>query len=108
MKINLTHSLEFFIPRDPNLIIPPMFLQNVTLNNNKQNAFFNYHFINLSSSSSNNPNLTFAIHLEMKPMDLNLSYLLIYQFDHKSQINSFDDWIIFCPHSQFSLFLLIV
>jgi hypothetical protein len=100
MKINLTDSIEFFIPRDPNLIIPPMFLQNVTFDNEKH-SLFNYHFINFSRT---NPNLTFSVHFEMQPLNSNLSYLLIYKFDDKPQLNSMDNWTILHPSSEFSLF----
>jgi hypothetical protein len=100
MKINLTDSIEFFIPRDPNLIIPPMFLQNVTFNNETY-SLFNYHFINFSRT---NPNLTFSVHFEMQPLNSNLSYLLIYKFDDKPQLDSMDNWTILHPSSKFSLF----
>jgi hypothetical protein len=100
MKTNLTDPIQFIIPRDPNLIIPPMFLQNVTFNNENQ-FLFNYHFINFSQA---NLNLTFSIHFEMKPLNSNLSYLLIYKFDDKPQLDSMDNWKILSPESQFSLF----
>jgi hypothetical protein len=94
INTNSTHSIEFFIPRDPNLILPPMFLQNVT-SLNKPNLFFHFHQINLTKSSD----LTFAVHLQLSPLDLNLSYLLIYKFDDKPEWNQMDGQTIFCPSS---------
>ncbi len=92
INTNMNNSIEFFIPRDPNFIIPSMFLQNV-LSMNKKNFLFNLHLINLTQ---NNPNLTFSVHLEMQPMNLNLSYLLIYKFNDRPQLNSMDGWKVFC------------
>jgi len=68
-----------------------MFLQHVT-----DKTYFNYHFINLTTQ---NPTLTFAIHFEIKPLNHSLAYLLIYKFDRKPRIKSFDNWIPFCPFS---------
>ena len=97
INTNLTNPIEFFIPRDPNLIIPSMFFQNVTLNN-ETNLLFNFHLINLTK---NNPNLTFSIHFEMHPLDSNLSYLLIYKFDDKPQLNSMDGSTFLCRSGKF-------
>ena len=97
INTNFTNLVEFFIPRDPNLIIPPMFLQNVT-SNNEQNFLFNYHLINLTKT---NPNLTYSSHFELHPLNINLSYLLIYKFDDKPQLNSMNGWKFLCPLSKF-------
>jgi hypothetical protein len=81
-----------------------MFPQNVTLNNGKHFTF-HYHTFNFSQT---NPNLTFSIHFELHPLNRNLSYLFIYQFDDQPQFNSIDNWTLFCPSGQLhflSLFL---
>jgi hypothetical protein len=94
-----TNSIEFFIPQDPNLIIPSMIYQNVTLINEK-NFLFYFFQINLTKT---NPNLTYSIHLEIHPFKLNISYLIIYQFDQIPLFNSRDNWRLFCPSSKFYL-----
>lgn len=88
-QTNFTDPIEFFIPRDPNLRIPDMFQQNVI----GLNEFFHYHSIDLIQ---NNPNVSYSLHLEMQPMNINLSYLLIYQFDEQPQWNSLKNWTYFC------------
>jgi hypothetical protein len=104
IKTNFTNPIEFFIPRDPNLILPSMFFQNVTSINNTNLLLFHFHALNLTQT---NPNLTFSIHLEIHPLDTNLSYLLIYKFDDKPQLNSFDGSKLFCPSSSFVFLNLI-
>lgn len=98
--MNFTDPIEFVISRDPNLIIPSMFAQNVTRLTNEERDLFHYHRINLTQ---NNPNLTYSLHLEIQPMNVNLSYLLIYQFDQKPQLHSLDNWTYLCPAGLFSL-----
>ena len=88
-----TNRIELFIPRDPNWLIPPMFLQNVTENNSKD-LFIKYHQLSLSTT---NRKLTFSIHLEVHPINKNLSYFFMYQFDTQPQFQSIDQWIFFCP-----------
>lgn len=80
---NFTNSIEFFIPRDPNLLIPSMFFQNVTILNEK-NLLFHFYSFNLTQT---NGNLTYSIHFEIEPLNTNISYLLIYEFDHKLRLN---------------------
>ena len=94
VRINTTtsNSIEFFIPRDPNLIIPPMFSQNV-IELNDLKIFFSYHLINLTRT---NPDLTYSFHLEFSPMKLSLSYFLIYQFNDRPEVNSINNWTLFC------------
>ena len=105
-QTNFTNPIEFFIPRDLNLRISEMFQQNVTELNNEKKEFFHYHQINLTR---NNPNLTYSFHLEIQPMNINLSYLLIYQFDDRPQWNSLNNWTYFCPEGLSSIccFILI-
>ena len=90
------HPIELIIPRDPNRIIPPMTLQNVTsLADSSHRQVFNLHFINITSQ------LPISIHLEMHPFNASLAYLVIYRFDSAPQLNSsihlIDGWTFFCP-----------
>ncbi|UJR06918.1 hypothetical protein I4U23_011207 [Adineta vaga] len=78
------NPIEFFIPRDPNLNIPEMFLQNLT-NLNKKHLQFHFYLFNLTKN--------YSIHFEIHPLQINISYLLIYEFDHKPQINLIENWI---------------
>ncbi|CAF1385787.1 unnamed protein product [Adineta ricciae] len=88
--------MEFFIPRDPNKLIPPMFFQNVTrMNENK--LLFHFYSFELTKS---NENQTFSIHFEIHPLNSNISYLLIYQFDHKPRIHSIQNWTYLCPSNS--------
>ncbi len=93
IQTNDANRIEFFIPRDPNLQVPAMFLQNVT-SYNETDAFFNYHSVNLTRT---NPNLTYSVHFELHPLHVNVSYLFIYQFDAQSQFHSMHNWTFFCP-----------
>lgn len=98
------NCIEFFIPRDVNLEISSMFLQNVSSNSTNQimnnNDQFNLHWINITQMNSN---VSFSIHFEMHPLNESLSYMLIYKFDQIPQLNSsfeqIDGWTIFCPQS---------
>jgi hypothetical protein len=78
-----TNPVEFLIPRDPNLVISRMSNHNVT----GKNVLFNYHQVNLTQL---NLNLTYSIHFELRPSHSNLSYLLIYRFDHQPKLYAFD------------------
>ena len=95
-----TNPIEFFIPRDPNVVVPLMYFQNATLNNEKKSLFLYYHI----KFPPKNLNLTFSVHFEMKPVDLGLSYLIIYKFDLTPQFTSsiklIDGWTIFSPSSK--------
>ncbi len=93
IKTDQNNRIEFFIPRDPNLPIPPMFLQNVT-SMNRMDLLFNYHLINLTQSYLN---LTYSIHLELHPLNINRSYFLMAKFDDRPKLHSMDNWTIFCP-----------
>jgi hypothetical protein len=104
VRTTVQNSIEFFIPRDCNFNISPMFMQNVSsatadpLINNRQ---FNLHFINISQS---NPNITISIHFEMHPLNNSLGYMLIYKFDQIPQLNSsinyIDGWSMLCARSK--------
>jgi len=104
VKANDTHPIEIMIPRDPNLVIPPMILQNVTSNDSTPHQqLFNLHYVNLTSS------LSISIHIEIQPLDNNgIAYLLIYKFDQIPQLNDstnqIDGWTIL-NSSNFNYFL---
>ncbi|CAF1401522.1 unnamed protein product [Adineta steineri] len=101
LRTNLNEKIELIIPRDPNIIIPSMTLQNVTSIQTKSHyQIFNLHFINLQQSQSVN-NRSVSLIFEMKPLDITQSYLLIYRFDSSPQLNSsinqIDGWSLLCP-----------
>jgi hypothetical protein len=105
-QTNQNQSIHLFIPRDPNLIIPSMNLENVTsINSTIHNLIFYLNYINITSS------LLISIHIEMKPLNINLAYLFIYKFDQTPQLNSsinqIDGWTLFCPSGKFSFDLFI-
>ena len=90
------HRIEMMIPRDPNVVIPPMALQNVTFADASPNRqLFNLHFVNITSQ------LPISLHLEMRPLNPNIAYLFVYRFDSAPQLNSttnlIDGWTAFCP-----------
>ncbi len=92
IETDLDNPIEIIIPRDPNLLIPPMIFQNVT----SHNQSYYYKFIDIKQTQPNE-NLTISIHFEIHPLDKNLSYLFIYQYDHPLQLNQLDGWALFCP-----------
>ncbi|CAF3639039.1 unnamed protein product [Rotaria sp. Silwood1] len=102
LPTNVDHPIEFFIPRDPNLLMPPMILQNVTSMNGDQS--FHLHFVNMTQFLINN-NLTVSLHFEIRPLNTSLGYLFIYKFDSSPQldssINRIDGWSLLCPSSKF-------
>ena len=90
------HRIEMIIPRDPNVAIPPMTLQNVTFADASPNRqLFNLHFVNITSQ------LPISLHLEMRPLNPSIAYLFVYRFDSAPQLNStvnlIDGWTAFCP-----------
>jgi hypothetical protein len=87
VKTNSNKSIQIIIPRDPNLTIPPMILQNVT---NKTS------YMKLIDLKQNQPNenLTVSIHFQFHPSNTNLSYLFFYQFDQLSRTHGTN---LFCP-----------
>ena len=100
VRTDPSHPIEIVIPRDENLLVPPMMLQNVTSASLVAHAqTFNLHFVNLSSLTS-----SFSIHLQLRPLNSNLSYLLIYKFDQSPRLNSsisdIDGWSLLCPSSE--------
>ena len=97
---NLDQPIELIIPRDPNVIIPLMNLQNVTTIT-KHNQSFYLHYNNLTRKN----NLTISFHLEIHPLNTSLAYLFIYNFDRAPSLNQsidrMDGWTLFCPSSKF-------
>ncbi|CAF1131898.1 unnamed protein product [Adineta steineri] len=90
------NPIQLIIPRDPNVLLPSMYLQNVTSTNSTiNNLLFNYHYINITTS------LPISVHFEIHSSNTNLSYLFIYKFDQTPQLNSsiniIDGWTMFCP-----------
>ena len=106
IRTNATHPIELIIPRDPNLVIPAMTLQNVTgSTSTPHNQLFNLHFVNITTA------LPVSVHIEIQPLNINLSYLFIYRFDRSpiltSSINQTDDWTSFCPSRKLVVCFLI-
>jgi len=90
---NTTNPFEILIPRQTNILMPPMIYQNVRsfLNNSK----FKFYYINLT----HNLNLSISLHIEIEPENLNLSYLFIIRFSGipDLQTNLIDEWKLICP-----------
>jgi hypothetical protein len=108
---SIDHPIELIIPRDPNLIVPSMSLQNVTsMNATPHNQVFNLHLITIPQTQGNN-NRTVSLIFEMNPLNKILGYLLIYRFDNSPQLNSsinqIDGWSLFCPLSKFYSYLIL-
>jgi hypothetical protein len=101
---SVDQPIELIIPRDANLIVSSMDLQNVTSNSIvPHNQLFNLHFVNITQSQSINT-FTVSLHFEMHPLNTSLVYLLIYRFDGAPQLNSsikqIDGWSLLCPSSE--------
>lgn len=98
--------IEFFIPRDSNVIIPEMFRR--TVSDQSTDRLF---FLDLNQYMINE-NLTISIHFEIRPVDINLAYLFRHQFGKKSWKKNASDWIRFCPsgkscfHSKFFFYFV--
>ena len=99
-EISLDYPIQIFIPRDPNRIIPPMILQNITSSTLHQ-QLFNLHYVNITTI------LSISVHIEIEPANFSVAYLLIYKFDQIPQLNQsiyqIDGWSILCP-KNFHLF----
>ena len=98
IQTNKSQPIEIIIPRDPNLIIPPMILQNVT--SALHNQLFHFYYLNITTS------LSISVHFEIEPLNTSLAYLFIYKFDQMPQLNSsinlIDGWTLLCPSSKHS------
>ena len=100
---DITKPMEFLIPRDARLPIPLMIMQNVTsMTHGVHSHFFKLHYIGLSQSNR----LPVSFHLELHPIQKNISYLLIYRFDSAPQYNQsirlMDGWSLLCRQSLFA------
>ena len=98
MSADRDHPIELTIPRDANVAIPPMALQNVTsINGSPHRQVFSMHFSNITTT------LPISVHFEMRPLNPSLAYLFVYRFDSGPQVNSsvqlIDGWTSFCPSS---------
>lgn len=76
ISTNSDDPIEFFIPRDPNLSISPMFIQNVTEIDDDR-IFFNYHLVNSA-----------------------LSYFLISQSNHPPQYDPTENYTLLCSSDK--------
>ena len=100
IRTTFDHPIELIIPRDPNWNLPPMMLQNVfPADGTRHKQLFHLHYVNITAT------LSISVHLEMRPLNISLGYLLIYRFDGPPQLNSsisqIDGWSLFCPSSKF-------
>ncbi len=104
LQTDLDHPIQLIIPRDSNLVIPSMTLQNVTsFNSTTHHQLFNLHFVDIKSDRS------ISVHFEMHSLNMNHGYLFIYKFDSSpilnSSVNQIDGWTLFCPSSKLCLIL---
>ena len=104
IRTDRDHPIELIIPRDPNAIVPPMVLQNVTVvDRSPHRQLFNLHFSNISSV------LPVSVHFEMRPHDGRLGYLFVYRFGTAPQLNSsihlVDGWTVFCAADTHTFFI---
>ena len=93
LQTNLSNPIEILIPRDPNFVLLPMVLQNIT--SVPHNQLFNFHYVNITTTQ------TISVHLQIHPLNISLAYLFIYKFDQipqlNSSINQIDGWTLLCP-----------
>ena len=90
IQTNISNPIEIIIPRDPTLLIPPMIFYNVTSSFHNQSFYF--HYINITNI------LPISVHIEIDPLNKNLSHLLIYTFDQFPLLNnSIHGWTFLCP-----------
>ena len=97
IETNPEHPIEIIIPRDPNLAIPPLILQNTIVATPHQ-QLFSLQYINITST------INISVHWEIHPLNTSLAYLFIYKFDSAPQLNSsvnlLDGWTLLCPSSK--------
>jgi hypothetical protein len=92
IETTVDHSIELIIPRDRNLLLPPMSLQDVTsINNSSENQLFDLNYINIKSL------LSISVHFQIRPWNTELDYLFISKFDYLNSIDQIDGWSILCP-----------
>ncbi|CAF3773928.1 unnamed protein product [Rotaria sp. Silwood1] len=97
VTLSLTESIEIIIPRDKNLQLPTIILQNVTNITNNE-TYFHFNYFNIT----HHMNLSTSLHVEIQPNNKNLAYFTIIYFDNVSNldINQIDEWKLFCPHDN--------
>jgi hypothetical protein len=102
---NLSSPIKITIPRDSNLILPPMTLENITgqtvsttANNNRQ---FSLYYVNVTSPS---PSLTLSATFEFKSDNAALGFMVIFRFDAipilNSSMNQTNGYQVFCPAGE--------
>ena len=106
---NLPSPIKLIIPRDPNLLLPSMTLQNLTgqsiVTSNNNNRQFSLYYVNVTSRAKN---LTISATFEFKPTNAALGYMLIFRFDAipvlNSSMNRTDGYRVFCPTGNKHMF----
>jgi hypothetical protein len=103
LKSSMDHPFDILIPRDPTFNVPPLYRQYVTSQLNATSSqlhrlHFNLHRVDMTYLSNA------SVHLELRPLNVTLSYLLIYAFDRSPVLNSstsrIDGWTRLCPSSR--------
>ncbi|WP_233601888.1 hypothetical protein, partial [Corallococcus sp. AB038B] len=88
--------IEIIIPRDPNLAIPAMMLQDTFLST-PHNQLFNLHYSNITGT------INISVHWEIHPLNSSVAYLFVYKLDAVPQLNTsinlIDGWTLLCPSS---------
>ena len=88
-----------------------MTLQNVSsITADRMNSRqFTLYFINIAQS---NPSISVSVHFQLRSLDPNLGYLVIYRFDDiprlNSSINQTDGWSLLCPSTEQGLFTVFI
>ena len=95
VKTNPQSPVELIIPRDPNLILPEIVLQNVP------DLSFHYQLIDLQQLQINR-DLTFSVHFQIQPIDRTLAYYFVYRLHDTMELNQLDGSQFFCPSSKYS------
>ena len=97
VRTNDQHPIEFFIPRDGNLQMPPLIRQNVTERN--YSFPFKLHRVELVKAQPNK-DLPVSLHIEINPLNTSVAYLLIFRMDEWAK--EIDGWTLLCPSSEYS------
>jgi hypothetical protein len=95
IHVSVDKPIEFFIPRDPNVLVPLMKLQNVI-----SERPFNFYQIDMKQFLINS-NLTVSLHFEIRPSNTSHKYLFIYTFDDTPRLADHDKWSVECLSSKF-------
>jgi len=101
IHVSVDKPIEFFIPRDPNVFVPLMKLQNGI-----SERPFNFYQIDMKQFLINS-NLTVSLHFEIQPSNTSMKYLFIYTFDDTPRLNDHDKWSAECLSSKFIVSILI-